>query len=407
MKPAYTLLAALVLLATLASPAHAQLQIIAVHYDPQGADAGKEWVQLFNNGDETIDLSSYRLETGNGANPNAWTIEWRGVGELQPQQTLLIGEMADADIVVNMDLQNGPDAVRIISDDHVDLVGWGNHTYDEYYEGEPAIDKGDGWGIQRSCYYQHTIWSCVDTDNNAEDFVAVFNLTPFYLSRFPAHPIQTTINSSSPTITKITVPDELPAMPGIQVLPSRTAKNIVVNYTVEQGAGSLTVLRTLLDPDGVQIAQMQHNILCADTCVHNDTIAIPGMPGQGNWTVVYTVGTVNVSQQFTIMPFVAIDVEFNEQPAMNSTTITLGIVRLRNPLAQTLTVDIGYASLHNATVNTSFSQIALDSMPLLHGKMNSIVMQPLEERTFIMTLPRTLLHANSTAYRGMLWVDIR
>jgi hypothetical protein len=64
--------------------------------------------------------------------------------------------------MVDLHLQNGPDAVRVIRDGEViDLLGWGEHTYPEFYMGEPADDVSDQALVRVNT-----------TGNNSMDFIA-------------------------------------------------------------------------------------------------------------------------------------------------------------------------------------------------------------------------------------------
>jgi len=52
-------------LALLPNILHARILINEIMYDPEGSDTGREWVEVFNSGTETIDLSSYKLFESN------------------------------------------------------------------------------------------------------------------------------------------------------------------------------------------------------------------------------------------------------------------------------------------------------------------------------------------------------
>jgi hypothetical protein len=155
----------------------AQVVLNEVLYDPDGPDNGFEFVELMNCGHAAISLAGFVLETGNGAAPDDWTVEWIGgdLDFLDPGEILLIGEEAvvpPPDYVTALDLQNGPDAVRLTNGaDVVDVVGWGEPLFDGYYEGEPAPDASSGNSLARSP-------DCYDEDVNALDFVVCPAPTP-------------------------------------------------------------------------------------------------------------------------------------------------------------------------------------------------------------------------------------
>jgi hypothetical protein len=147
----------------------AHVVINEVLYDPEGSDSGYEFVELMNCGASGVLLTGWVLETGNGANPDDWTVEWIGgdLDYLDPGEIFLIGEsdvVPAPDYETPLDLQNGPDAVRLTEgSDVVDLVGWGEPLFQGYYEGSPAEDVPSGNSLAR-------IPDCYDHDANDLDF---------------------------------------------------------------------------------------------------------------------------------------------------------------------------------------------------------------------------------------------
>jgi hypothetical protein len=115
-----------------------------VLYDPDGSDTGREFVELYNRSDADICLYYYEVATGNGAHSDKWTDEWRGTraDTIRAGGFFVIGEdlvSPAPDFTTALDLQNGPDAVRLVSPaSQADVVGWGDHDFGEYYEGAPA-----------------------------------------------------------------------------------------------------------------------------------------------------------------------------------------------------------------------------------------------------------------------------
>ncbi len=152
-----------------ASPPTSHVVINEILYDPEGSDTGLEFVELVNCGREGVPLGGWTLETGNGANPDDWTVEWIGgdFDYIEVGGILLIGESAvvpEPDFVTALDLQNGPDGLRLTDGENVvDVVGWGEPLFHEYYEGSPAEDVPSGSSLARSP-------DCYDHDDNAFDF---------------------------------------------------------------------------------------------------------------------------------------------------------------------------------------------------------------------------------------------
>ena len=116
-------------------------------YDPPGADSGLEYVELAASAgaDTTASLAGWVVQTGNGAQPGVWTVAWAGApGDRLRGGLFVIGEAEvrpAPDVVVNLDLQNGPDACRLMGPaGEEDRLGWGTPLDASFFEGAPAQD---------------------------------------------------------------------------------------------------------------------------------------------------------------------------------------------------------------------------------------------------------------------------
>jgi len=213
---------------------YGDIVINEVYYDPAGTDTGLEFVELYNPTDEDIGLEGYVLESGNGAGPDDWTLEWTGDSEvLYSKGHFLIGESdvsPEPAFVTALDLQNGPDAVRLRKNETIiDLVGYGDHDYEEYYEGTPAPDIAEGLSLQRIGN---------DTDNNLLDFSPA---TPNPENGAPPDNLITIhINVIEPSLDSVYtyVDDEDPTRDGIQIFPS-PGNTRTVDVIVELSDSSL------------------------------------------------------------------------------------------------------------------------------------------------------------------------
>jgi hypothetical protein len=140
-----------------------------VYYDAPGVDTGLEYVELFNPTASTVSLAGVRLEAGDGAGPSRWTLRWTGTARDSVRQKchLLIGGsgvVPAPDAVVTLDLQNGPDALRLVwPDGATEVVGWGALAYAEYSCGAPAPDVASGRALAR-------VPDDADLGSNALDF---------------------------------------------------------------------------------------------------------------------------------------------------------------------------------------------------------------------------------------------
>lgn len=161
---------ALVLALATCSPA-GRAMISEVFYDAPGDDEGVEFVELFNPGAAPCDLTGVKLEAGDGAGAGRWTTRWTAPAGtvVAPGARYLIGGARvtpTPDAVVELSLQNGPDAVRIVwPDGAAEVVGYGALGWPEYFCGAPAIDVASGQSLAR-------IPDDSDLGGNAVDFRA-------------------------------------------------------------------------------------------------------------------------------------------------------------------------------------------------------------------------------------------
>ncbi len=155
-----------------AGTACGQVVINEICYDPEGADSGGEYVELYHAGPDSLDLTGARLEFANGADGPTWRVQWTAApgAHIGPGGVFLVADTGwsgppDPDAISDLSLQNGPDAVRLVlSDGAIDLVGYGDAGFPELSEGAPCADAPAGAVIARRPDGQ-------DTGDNAADLV--------------------------------------------------------------------------------------------------------------------------------------------------------------------------------------------------------------------------------------------
>ena len=145
-----------VLLVALAACAPVGRPIVAeVFYDATGDDTGLEFVELYNPMAHAVPLAGVRLEAGDGAGPGRWTLRWTGAAgdSVSALGRFVIGGarvVPAPQATIELGLQNGPDAVRMVwPDSVVEVVGYGALAYPEYYCGAPAADVPSGQSLAR------------------------------------------------------------------------------------------------------------------------------------------------------------------------------------------------------------------------------------------------------------------
>jgi hypothetical protein len=129
--------------------------IAEILYDSVGDDSGHEFVELFNPGEAPLPLAGVRLEAGDGSGPNRWTLRWTGGARdtIAARGRFVVGGaqvIPAPHAIATLDLQNGPDALRLVFPDGAStVVGYGALELAEYACGEPAVDVPGGQSLAR------------------------------------------------------------------------------------------------------------------------------------------------------------------------------------------------------------------------------------------------------------------
>jgi hypothetical protein len=172
---------ALALAAPLAAPRALALPLLSeVLYDATGADDGLVFVEIY--GAAGTSLEGYVLEGVNGTDGSV-TVSVALGGAIPADGVFVVADAAsaggtlvpEADLVLNFDLQNGPDSVvlRDALGAAVDALGYGEFLPGEVFagEGSPAPDAPAGSSLAR-------VFADVDTGDNAADFAVLDVPTP-------------------------------------------------------------------------------------------------------------------------------------------------------------------------------------------------------------------------------------
>lgn len=164
---------------SLSLPSTANAVVISeVLYDAIGPDAGSVFVELY--GAPGTDLAGWSLRGVNGADGNIYrTVALSGVipgdGVFVIADALTGGatNVANADLIIGVDFQNGPDSVQLFDGSQVvDALGYGDFTGLFFAgEGAPAPAVAPGSSLARAN-------PLLDTDNNLADFVVLTTPTP-------------------------------------------------------------------------------------------------------------------------------------------------------------------------------------------------------------------------------------
>jgi len=145
-----------------------------VFYDAVGSDDGLSFVELW--GAPGTSLAGLTVEAVNGSGGGV-THTLALSGSIGPSGVFVIADnlaggattsVANADLILDFDFQNGPDSVVLRDAGSVlDAVGYGTFGAADVFagEGSPAVDPAPGSAIARR-------FANVDTGDNAADWLA-------------------------------------------------------------------------------------------------------------------------------------------------------------------------------------------------------------------------------------------
>ena len=151
----------------------AELIINEINYTTPGSGDPKEFIEIYNPGNASIDLSNYRFEAVNGSNGEAY-LDYDGSGQLAGGGYFLLArqEVFAAASVAKLlldgaNLQNGPDAIRIVETATGRIVDAVHYKGSVAGAGEGSPAGGDSGTASKS------IGRCAngfDSDDNSIDF---------------------------------------------------------------------------------------------------------------------------------------------------------------------------------------------------------------------------------------------
>lgn len=176
-------------LGLITSGAAASPVISELFYDAPGSDAGLVFVELFGTPGDSLD--GLLLEGINGSGGSIYkTLSL--VGSIPADGVFVIGDddgtttaVANADLVADVDFQNGPDSVVLRSGSLVlDAVGYGSFGADDLFAGEGSAAPGAPAGASIARFNP-----AVDSDDNGADFILLDTPTPGLVPAVTAVPL--------------------------------------------------------------------------------------------------------------------------------------------------------------------------------------------------------------------------
>ena len=159
-----------------------------IMYDPDGVDTGFEWIELYNNGDNVVDLNNWVLSKAGSSFETIFVFE---ANLIQPYSYFLIGEefVPNTDLIETLVFQNGgtaTDGIQLVSPDglYSDTVLYDSPNSNNLPDDldNPAInfapDVSSGNSLARK-------QDGVDSNNCEIDFFECENLTPNEANLYP------------------------------------------------------------------------------------------------------------------------------------------------------------------------------------------------------------------------------
>jgi len=217
--------------------------------DPEGADPGDEWIELYNNHTEEINLTGWTIEDGTGSTYGSGSGDTSLDGFIIPPRNFLVLEHSD----LNFGLNNGGDIIILKSGGiEVDRVAYGG--YDDGNKPDNAFKPPENESSGRLPDGQ-------DTDIDIDDFHIFENST------------KGTPNTQPPIISnKSTSPTCILATDNV------TLQATVTGFCIEQVIFSARINNTQINQTGTQIPGTD-----------NYTTTLSSSLFQGNETVEWTV----------------------------------------------------------------------------------------------------------------------
>lgn len=176
-----------------------------VLYDPAGSDGGYEWIELYNNSNEDVDLAGWKIEKAGSNFETVLIFDLLTFNHIAPHSHFLIGEefVPDIDLMADLSFQNGgsaTDGIRLVSPDtlYTDTVLYDSPNSNNLPDDVScpatnfAVDVSSGNSLARK-------QDGNDTDNCELDFFECEDSTPgsanFYPIDLAIFDIQITLDS--------------------------------------------------------------------------------------------------------------------------------------------------------------------------------------------------------------------
>jgi len=292
---------AVLMILTAVGTANAEVIITEVLYDPINTDSGGEFVELYNNGNSSADISGWTIRTETSVADATLP-----ANILLPKNSHYL--IADANWSMNKDtpawpaadheeamiLANADAGVALVDVNNtiMDAVGWGNavNIGAGLFEGTPAPAVAAGNSLHRI----KINGNYTDTQNNANDFSETTPSPTASSGEITSSTItvMAVVTGSSPVVINVTLGDDDSTLQGYQINPVPGAdKNITITAVVADANGHTDI---------------------SNVYTNFNSVSFFTAPGNYNLTVNAvdkTSLTNNLSAAFEYMSLIAIEVD--------------------------------------------------------------------------------------------------
>lgn len=209
------ILSFMILILFLAELVSAEVIINQVLYDPIVSESTGEAVELYNNGETSVDISEWILETG--ASEQDAILPQNTI--LQTKQYYLLADNGwnlskqetwrEADLEETINLYNTDSGIALLDNNFnlIDAVGWGNVTNPNLYETAPANQVNSGKVLKR----------INETNNNLADFIEA---EADFSENIISNEIVLEVEIVSPLNFEIDILSDDSELDGIQIMPN-------------------------------------------------------------------------------------------------------------------------------------------------------------------------------------------
>ncbi len=293
-----------------------------IMYDPYGTEKGKEWIELYNNEAETINLTG-------------WTIDGKAIPEtiIQPSEYLIIANNdtkfkefypnVNCDVVkVTISLNNAGEFICIKNSSQalIDCVnyssGWGADGNGKTLERKNP-DEEDNWAESISNEGTPGIKNSVSSTNSEQNPTADPKTIPIYVN----------VIGNRPSVNNITISPDYHSTQGFQIMPNAGEnKEITISAVIGDGDNIDDIVSVTATINNNEIELLKKETISEYEALYEGKTNMGFYDAPGNYDVTLKAVDNSSSEEiktteFEYLELLAIDINFD---SINFGDITTG-----------------------------------------------------------------------------------